>query len=67
MLRLPHSPFLYRQVQSHPAPYLRREFDLRTGIVSARLYLTALGVVEASLNGQCVGEQVLTPGWTAYD
>jgi len=53
--------------QSRPAPYLRHEFDLRAGIISARLYLTALGVVEAYLNGQRVGEHVLTPGWTAYD
>lgn len=67
MLRLPHSPFLYRQAQSHPASYLRREFDLHTGIVSVWLHLTAPGVIEAYLNGQRVGEQVLTPGWTAYD
>ena len=53
--------------KSNPAPYLRREFDLRAGIKSARLYLTALGLYEAELNGQVVGEQVFSPGWTVYD
>jgi alpha-L-rhamnosidase len=51
----------------NPAPYLRREFELRSGIKSARLYVTALGVYEAQLNGQMVGDQVLAPGWTVYD
>jgi alpha-L-rhamnosidase len=53
--------------RSNPAPYLRREFELRAGIKSARLYLTALGVYEAQLNGQGIGDQVLAPGWTVYD
>jgi alpha-L-rhamnosidase len=53
--------------KSNPAPYLRREFDLRVGIKSARLYITSLGVYEAQLNGKVVGDQVLAPGWTVYD
>lgn len=53
--------------QSNPAPYLRREFDVRPGVKTARLYTTALGVYEAHLNGQVIGDQVLAPGWTVYD
>jgi alpha-L-rhamnosidase len=53
--------------KSNPAPYLRREFDLRAGIKSARLYITALGVYEAQLNGEVVDDHVLAPGWTVYD
>ena len=53
--------------KSNPAPYLRREFDLRAGIKSARLYLTSLGLYEAEINGQVVGDQVFSPGWTVYD
>ena len=53
--------------QSNPAPYLRRAFELRSGIKSARLYITALGVYEAEINGRVVGDHVLTPGWTVYD
>mgnify|MGYP000675221955 CR=1 FL=1 len=49
-----------------PAPYLRREFRLRAGIARARLYVTALGVYEARLNGRRVGEDLLAPGWTDY-
>lgn len=33
----------------------------------AVLYLTALGVYEAYLNGKRVGDFVLAPGWTAYE
>ncbi len=49
-----------------PAPLLRREFDLRADFRRARLYITALGVYEAYLNNQVVGDQVLAPGWTSY-
>jgi len=53
--------------QSNPAPYLRREFELHADIKSARLYITSLGVYEAEINGQVVGDHVLAPGWTVYD
>ena len=33
----------------------------------ARLYVTALGVYEASSTARCVGDHVLAPGWTSYD
>jgi alpha-L-rhamnosidase len=53
--------------RSNPSPYLRREFELRTGVKSARLYITSLGLHEAQLNGQVVGDHVFSPGWTVYD
>ncbi len=49
-----------------PAPYLRKAFRLPGQVQSARLYVTALGLYECSLNGQAVGDRVLTPGWTDY-
>ena len=49
-----------------PAPYLRRAFTLDEPAVSARLYVTALGLYEARLNGQRVGDAFLAPGWTDY-
>jgi len=49
-----------------PAPYLRKAFTLPGGIQSARLYITALGLYECSINGQAVGDDVLHPGWTNY-
>ncbi|MDX1932844.1 MAG: family 78 glycoside hydrolase catalytic domain [Capsulimonadales bacterium] len=48
-----------------PAPFLRRAFA--TGrVTAARLYITALGVYEAYINGKRVGENYLAPGWTDY-
>jgi alpha-L-rhamnosidase len=49
-----------------PAPYLRRSFTLAGPAASARLHVTALGLYEARLNGQRVGDAFLTPGWTDY-
>ncbi len=49
-----------------PAPYLRKAFALPGSVKSARLYVTALGLYECSINGQRVGDDVFTPGWTDY-
>ena len=49
-----------------PAPFLRRGFDLRGEVARARLYVTALGLYECSINGQRVGADVFAPGWTNY-
>jgi alpha-L-rhamnosidase len=53
--------------KSTPSPMLRHVFPVKEGIKSARAYITALGLYEAYLNGKRIGEQVFTPGWTAYD
>jgi alpha-L-rhamnosidase len=52
---------------SNPAPMLRREFELEKKVARARAYVTAHGLYEAEINGQRVGDQLFTPGWTAYD
>lgn len=52
--------------RAQPGPLLRREFDLKPGLTQARLYITALGVFEAQINGATVGDQVMDPGWTSY-
>lgn len=50
-----------------PALVLRGGIELPTvEIVKARLYITAHGVYDATLNGQPVGDEVLAPGWTSY-
>jgi alpha-L-rhamnosidase len=49
-----------------PAPYLRKTFFVGARVIHARLYATALGVYEARLNGQRVGDLQLAPGWTDY-
>jgi alpha-L-rhamnosidase len=50
-----------------PAPLLRRRFNAESDLVAARMYATSLGLYELRLNGQRVGDAVLTPGWTSYD
>jgi alpha-L-rhamnosidase len=52
--------------QLTPAPYLRSDFQLDRPVKRATLYATALGVYEFHLNGQKVGQDVLTPGWTHF-
>ena len=49
-----------------PASYLRRDFEVPELPVKATLYITAVGLIEAHLNGNVVGDEVLTPGWTSY-
>nr|WP_322723570.1 glycoside hydrolase family 78 protein [Streptomyces spongiae] len=62
------SPDWDEDVQAdQPSPFLRRAFALRGPVRAARLYATALGVYEAEINGVRVGDDVLAPGWTAYD
>ena len=53
--------------KSNPCPMLRKEFSLRGDVLSARAYVTSLGLYELQLNGTRVGDDVLTPGWTSYD
>jgi alpha-L-rhamnosidase len=52
--------------QLTPVPYLRKEFTVAKTVRRATLYATALGVYEFHLNGQKVGHDVLTPGWTDF-
>ncbi|MGN6672952.1 MAG: family 78 glycoside hydrolase catalytic domain, partial [Thermomicrobiales bacterium] len=52
--------------RAQPSPVLRREIEVRAGVQQARLYITALGVYEAQINGQAIGDHVLDPGWTSY-
>ncbi len=62
--------FITPQAEGDGAPRLRHEFDLATGhgpVASAELQLSALGVVEAWIDGVPVSDELLTPGWTSYE
>ena len=50
-------------------PLLRKTFATTTGktVESARVYASAHGVYQLSLNGHKVGDQFLAPGYTEYD
>lgn len=47
-------------------PLLRGVVDLKKSIRSARIYASAQGLYLLSINGQRVGDQYLSPGWTDY-
>lgn len=50
-----------------PAPLLRKTFQVKKGLQSARVWISGLGYYELSLNGQKVGDDVLVPNQTNYD
>ena len=52
--------------QARPADHLRRSFASPGAPTRATLYVTALGLYEAYLNGQRVGDHVMAPRWTDY-
>ena len=47
----------------YPVDYFKKEFEV-TDLSKATLYITALGIYEAYINGQKVGNALLTPGST---
>ncbi|KAK2609232.1 hypothetical protein QQS21_002166 [Conoideocrella luteorostrata] len=47
--------------------YFRKSFRSDEDVATARLYITALGLYEAELNGQRVGDAVMAPGWQSYN
>lgn len=52
----PHQPVLFRT-----------DFSVDEPVSSARLYITALGLYEAEINGKRVGDHMMAPGWQSYD
>ncbi|KDN73476.1 hydrolase [Streptomyces olindensis] len=61
-----HVPSDRGRTSPGPVPLLRREFDLPAEPVSARLYVTSLGVHRTAVNGRPVSDDLLEPGWTSY-
>lgn len=47
-------------------PFFSKNFSSPKPIKEAKLFITALGVYEATLNGKRVGDFILAPGWTTY-
>lgn len=48
------------------APMLRRDFQVKPSLKSARLYVTARGIYDFYINGERVGRDRFNPGWTDY-
>jgi alpha-L-rhamnosidase len=51
---------------SSRSPLLRRSFRLPRAVARARAHVTALGLVELTINGRLVGTDRMAPGWTDY-
>lgn len=49
-----------------PAKYSRKQFTTEKKIKKAYLYATAFGLYQIHINGQRVGEDYFSPGWTDY-
>lgn len=56
-----------KEKKSHPSQYFRNEFSTQKSIRSAKVYVTSLGVYELYLNGNKVGDDLFTPGFTSYN
>lgn len=56
----------HSRVEFTREPYLRRRFTLSKPVAAARVFATALGFYELSLNGERVGDHHFDPGWTDY-
>ncbi len=50
-----------------PASFLAKTFTLDSVSGSELLDISALGLYRCFINGQRVGDDLLTPGWTSYD
>ncbi len=50
----------------YPVDCFRKHFKQKSTVIKARLYIMACGFYEAKLNGEKIGDQVLTPGSTAF-
>ncbi len=60
------SPLRGTALLGPPAPLLRTRFTLDARPARATLLVTALGVYEAELDGDRIGDELLAPGWTDY-
>ncbi|MEN8116358.1 MAG: glycoside hydrolase family 78 protein [Bacteroidota bacterium] len=53
--------------RSLPAHYYRKEFSAQKKVKLARVYVTSLGLYQLFLNGEKVGNELFTPGWTSFN
>ncbi|WP_419994072.1 family 78 glycoside hydrolase catalytic domain [Streptomyces boninensis] len=58
--------FISPRTPGPSAPVLTRTVALCTEVASARLYATAHGIYQVTLNGTRIGDEELAPGWTSY-
>jgi alpha-L-rhamnosidase len=59
--------YLFREKNISPIPMVfQKELSFAKPIARARLYATAMGIYELTLNGEKVGQDYFAPGFTSY-
>jgi alpha-L-rhamnosidase len=55
--------------KDHPdaSPLLRKEININKKVKRAMLYISAIGIYEARINGNKISPQLFAPEWTVYD
>ena len=53
--------------QGMPATYVAKAFSLSHAPSDLKLHISAQGLYRCFINGERVGQDLLTPGWTCYD
>lgn len=53
--------------ETDACPVFRKRWSMSKAVQAAKLFITSVGVYEATLNGQRVGDYVLALGWTSYE
>ena len=61
------SPFIKPEDKNTFSPIFLKKFEINDKISQARLYITGLGLYQAFLNKQKIGNAFLTPGFNDYD
>ncbi|BBE16081.1 alfa-L-rhamnosidase [Aquipluma nitroreducens] len=49
------------------SPLFRKVFNINNRVKEAYLFISGLGVFDATLNGKKIGNQITPPAWTDYD
>ena len=55
-----------QQYPFYPAPLLRKSFEIKSNVVSAKAFVTGLGFFELYINGKKAGDDYLAPNFTNY-
>ena len=48
------------------APLIRKSFEIKKKVKSARAFISGIGYYELYINGKKIGNSVMDPGWTDY-
>lgn len=59
--------YRFTEKKASPKPmYFKHTFSCQKSVVKARIYATALGIYEMTLNGEKIGRDYFAPGFTSY-